>query len=257
MKTAFTTEAELCDALAQVAPGDGWDVFPEVGGFDLVLVWNGSRAAPGVYGSASVPLVEPGWQLGIDAKMRANVDVLEQCAFRMDQSARPDCGAVLVPEASDAFRAVARRLGLLVFTAQHCVARNPGSVYMRDRRHIVEPGSPPSVVWRAERKPLALPPVPLQGSGGQASPRVLSPWRVSALRCCIALRARGSLTRAEGKAIGIDLSDWLQRGWVLSDGGRPARYTLNPTPPSRGPESGYERERDAIAAKDAEIRGAA
>ncbi len=256
MKTThdLTSEAELCDALAAVAPSDGWDVFPEVAGFDLVLVWNGSRPAPSAnrYDGTQIAAIDVGFQLGIDAKLRANIDVLDQCAGRVEDSdRRPDAAAVLVPVASREFCRVAHRIGLRVLELRHCRS-TPEEYSVRPRTRIEPCPVGPLWLYRGIASPapgrLAMPPVPLQGSGGRASPRVLSPWRVGALRVVLMLDRAGKITRAEAKPFGIDLSDWATRGWLATDGGRPATYTKGHRWDSHGPHVGYEQERDAIAA---------
>lgn len=250
------SEAELCDAFAEAARGDGWRVFPEVSGFDLVLEWDGTRPVPTIWRDREdVPIaaVDAGYQIGIDAKLRANIDVLAQAIGRIEDSIhRPDAAAVLVPEYSRAYACIAHRLGLRCFDLRNCAGA---------QRHTIDPVVPPPLwLYRGSHagpdKRLALPPIPLRDSGGKGGPRTLSQWRVGALRVCALLRARGSLTRADAKPHGIDLADWAQRGWLVSDGKRPARYTPGLRLDVTGPEVGYEATRDALIAADAKPPGA-
>lgn len=240
------TEAELCDAFAEIARTRGWDVYPECGGFDLLLVWN-ATVMPQGWGRLRLPNAPAGFQVGVEAKLRPNVEVLEQAASRIAYgAAAPDAGAVLVPQATRDFAALGRRLRLHVFALADLV----GDRHRRgglNEPFVVEPEN-----GAGEARPrVTLPPIPLQGSGGQASPRVLSPWRVAALRLVIELRAKGSITRAEAKAIGIDPSHWVTRGWLRTDGQRPARYTELPrlAESDRGPIRGYERELELLQAQ--------
>lgn len=263
----FNTEAELCDAFVEAAALDGWDAYPEVDGYDVVLVWNGSKVIDHVarrrYADepADVP-IPVGYQVGVDAKLRAHIDVLDQAASRYDNDPfhdyapggkwevirkSPDEHAVLVPEASAAFCSVARRLKLRVLTLEHC-RDTPDPEHRRTfsgsiKRTPIWPMGEPRTGPR-----LALPPVPLQGSGGKASPRVMSPWRVRALRLCTLLNARGHLTGKDFADAKMDRRIWLARGWLVSDGRDEgfAKYVRA----TGGPDVGYERERDALAAKE-------
>lgn len=250
------TEAELCDLFAEAARADGWDVYPEVRGWDLLLVWRGAgRSMPAKSSRFHEDLyaaVPAGWQFGIDAKMRANVEVLDQAASRMGAKRRPDAGAVLVPTHSGSFESLARRLGLAVFDLRNCADRKDRYGWERERRPI-SPISIRAIPPETRTGPVPLPPVPLVGSGGHASPRSLTPWRVAALRLCILLEQQGHLTGADFKAHGVDRRTWLEQRWLVAEGsGRPARYLPGPRLQESGPAVGYEAEQAAIAARDAE-----
>lgn len=203
---SWKLESELCDDFARAAAADGFEVFPEVANWDLVLVRDGA-------------------QVGVQAKLRANFDVLVQAiAGASPRRAGPAHRAVLVPRSSPAFRAVARALRLGVYDHRHVsdherVSASRRGVYKMRRGAILVPADR----WE-HKKPLWLPPV-AHGSGGVQSPRPLTRWRVQAIKLCLRLEERGYVTTADFKDLGIPAATWRDR-WVRRDGseGRLARY---------------------------------
>lgn len=210
----FKTEGELCDYFSATAKVNGWDVFPEVNSWDLVLV-NG------------------GVQIAIEAKLRGNIQLLAQVMNRTrNRRLCPDFRAVLVPIATTDLVDVCFYLRVVLFTSgTRLVNPNP--------RFCLDPG-----------KRLVLPSVPLQTGGGRPSPRTLSPWREKALRMCIRLRRDGFVTGQDFEELKLHRQHWI-RTWLNRDGkvGRYARYVLRPD--AVLPDFGYERERDLIAEVDA------
>lgn len=240
------TEAELCDAFVQAAVEDGWDVYPEHGGFDLLLVWKATRLHPKRLppGCARAPA---GYQIGLEAKLRANVDVLFQ-GYHHTRRVRvgPDEVGVLVPKATGSFGGVAKALGLRVFDASHYEEPKEGW----RARHTIDPA--PCYV-EPKLKRVRLPAVPLQGSGGQPSPRTMSKWREAALRLCILLDSKGWISGADFKAAGVDRQRWVQGGWIvaaphLGKDGATTKYVAGDQLAISGPVVGYAAERAALAA---------
>lgn len=137
----------------------------------------------------------------------------------------------------------------------------------------------PAAAWRlcgraAPRRPpplprikkrLPLPPVASRViSAGAPSPRVLSPWRVRALRFLAAVRERGTFTVTDVKAHKISAS-WVERWGVAVDWttevrrGKTVRvrvYRLT-TNPEKLPDWGYKDVAAELAAADAAGKGAA
>ena len=89
------TEAELCAMFRSAAEADGWIVYPEVDGWDLVLVWSGDAPVP--EGGTGV---KKGDQVAVEAKLRANVGAIQQAVTRSTYRYRgqPDFRAVLAPK---------------------------------------------------------------------------------------------------------------------------------------------------------------
>jgi hypothetical protein len=245
------TEADLCESFRKAAEADGWDVYPETGGYDLVLVWASDAPIPR---GADTP--REGDQVGVEAKLRANAEVLCQAASKSKYkytrlkgfvtSRGPDFRAVLVPVAGDAFKWVARELGLGIYTSRHCGEYTTRGGYQKARKHVVLPYQR----WEPKEK-LWLPPVVPRGPGGLQSPSPLTPWRVKALMLCHRLRERGYVTGQDFKELDVSRQIWLERKWLKRApyvfGERLAKYVEGG---GTLPDVGFEAERDEIAALD-------
>jgi hypothetical protein len=82
VKSKFDTEAELCAAFIKWAEKQGWKSYAETAGWDILLV-----AADGT-------------QIGVQAKLRFNMKVLQQAVDYglWGRGIGPDFRAVLVPD---------------------------------------------------------------------------------------------------------------------------------------------------------------
>lgn len=213
--TRFKTEGELCDHFSMVANSNGWQAFPEVDGWDLVLF-------DGVT------------QVGVEAKLRANIQLLAQAMRRTRGRRGPDYRAALVPNASRDLVDVCFCLRIVLFTfSTRLIALNP-SFNLKPKQKLI------------------LPSVPLQDGGGRPSPRTLSMWREKSLRLCLRLRRDGFVTGKDFEGLKLHRQNWIQ-SWLIRDGkvDQYARYVhrLGTTLP----DCGYERERDLIAEVDAKM----
>lgn len=217
------TEADLCDRIREWAEAAGFEVYPELQSWDLVLVAKMDR-------TLDLLDVRMGEQVGIHAKLRANCEVLAQALFPdWESMPYPDYAVVAVPKFGDGFSSVARRLGIGVITVEY--SAKP-VMRCHPRRAIGRPPLPlPSVASRAIR-------------AGTPSPRQLSKWRESALTFLRWARAAadGRITLADLKRHGIS-RHWAQT-WLVSTGergkdGRTLVYRL--TDDARAlPDHGYE-----------------
>lgn len=224
------SEADLCDHAAQVFMADGWGVFPEVGGFDLLL------DGPG------------GFQIGVEAKLRPSAQVLSQAFRRMESAIRPDRALVLVSKSSPDFRFIAHNLGLWVCDVRGLEA--DGELWRMCRE------APVPKYWEpvAQKKRLEVPPIPLAVGGGRPSPRKLSGWRISALRVCSAVIRDGVVTKSFMSSLKMSPRYWADAGW-LAWGAKQATLVAGPRFPE-GPMKGYEAERLALEEHDAAVDGA-
>jgi hypothetical protein len=193
----FASEAALCEVLRSATSAAGWVFYPETGGWDAVLVLPDET------------------QIGVQAKLRANVDVLAQ-AIVPARRVGPDVHAVLVPTCSRAFRDVAAELGIAVLRGaalrgdvrpgeilEQVVARAPRSTHL------------PGRCW--------LPPFVPDGPAGVPSPRSVSPWRIAAAKFCAELREGLRPTNEEIRTRGLSPSTW--GNWLDPiEGTRPRRY---------------------------------
>jgi hypothetical protein len=202
LKKASESEVDLCDRLRDWAERLGFDVYPEVHGWDMVLVSSEPRTL-GRYGLA----VAPGQQVGIHAKLRPSCEVLAQAivdpAWR-----RPHFPFVAVPQAGQGFRVIARHLGIGIILSDSAGRRLARWGESKDPQITVssEPPRDPGEV-----KPLELPPIASRAiSAGAPSPRVLSPWRVKALRFLKHARAEGTFRVSTVLGFGLSKA-WVER----------------------------------------------
>jgi hypothetical protein len=241
-KYTFPTEAELCAAFSAVVP-EPWVVYPETGGFDLMLV-----------------NPETDVHIGVEAKRSGNLRVLSQVLPRQfcrpkdnPDAAGPQFRAVLVDKYTQDFLHVAHRLGLLVFHPpgidSHLGCSKSWGLDVppvgKARNHLHERD------WFQWRKTssVELPPIVPEMVPGQPHPRVLSKWRVGSLRLLRRLRTRGHLTQEDFKELGVRPRNWVDSGWVVKHGrGKDSTYT--PSTARFGvrprPDKGYEKEYERL-----------
>lgn len=250
-KPRTESEVELCDRLRDWAERLGFEVYPEVAGWDLVLV----TAAPRTLGKGIHAVeVAPGEQVGIHAKLRANCEVLAQAVPGDFASHGPTWPMVAAPLTGNSFCFIASRLGIGVIEASPPV---PGS--RGEPRVVEEPRRS-----KAETV-LHLPPVASRVIvAGAPSPRQLSTWRVKALRFLAFARASAGqrFAASDVKRHGLSIS-WVERWGIPVDWGtemrrgKPTRvriYRLTDNA-ERLPDWGYRDVAAEIAAADA--KGAA
>lgn len=191
----FKTEADLCSAfLAWVARRHpAVRAYAEWAGWDILLVY------------------PEGWQLGIQAKLRLNAEVIGQAAPNAygfdDDHDGPDYRAVLVPGVNP-LSGLAARVGLVVFRPGY------GDVFLPDL-------TPPSWPHQGERwldwNPATrhdLPPSPTDSIAGSPCPVTLSTWKLGALAVLAELKVRGTITTKRMRALGVNPSRWLSGCWL-------------------------------------------
>lgn len=214
----WKTESAMCAALVPVYEAAGFTVYPETSGWDQLLV-----AADGL-------------QVGIQAKLRANFDVLNQARipWPWQTVTGPDVRAILIPRAPVGFASLATTgLGLWVIEAEdymegssasHCWA-TPGAAF----RSLCSSAPLAKTTQRCWLPPF-VPAVP----AGVPSPRQVTKWRVRAIALCDRLRAQGYVTRRDFKDLKLSLQLWLQPragkpAWLIQERGtRPARFLAMP-----------------------------
>lgn len=253
MGKARRTEADVCDQFCSAAESDGWIVYPEIAGWDLVLVWSGDHPR-----WRFAPEIEPGTQIGVEAKLRANVDVLAQAHGRR-RSVGPDYRAILAPKVGQSFRYVAHSLKVATYSLAANVpdydepSDDDYVARSRNDRRMPVIAPPQSFNWEPKKR-LDLPPIVPSFSGGAASPQSLSPWRVKALRMMTRLRAGEEVSVRDFNALRLDHRIWVHNAWIVRSGlgsDRRYLYRLGPEPVSPHPDIGYEAERTALEALDA------
>jgi hypothetical protein len=212
----FETETDLCRAFLDGLPPD-WTAYPETAGWDVLLVRNGV-------------------QVGIQAKLRANQEVLLQALPTLriwrerQRISGPRYRGILVERTTGRteesrrtnlhrFAAIARHLRLLVLrppTESHLPfpddwlgRAEPNGLNRRMSYQLVRRARPTSIDWRWYRwnpsRPEDLPPVVPRVPAGVPSPEVVSLWSVAAVRLELLCRERGFVTARDAREIRDDL----------------------------------------------------
>lgn len=195
-KNPYNLESELCDALTKYAKANGWKVYPETSGWDLLLVKD--------------------IQIGIQAKLKDNIEVLYQAMGSPYEVVGPNVRAVLVPRASKEFRAVANALG--IFTIEGLIRKKDvlGRKYWSKeiktaldkytKKHL---NSPKSLCW--------VPDVEIDVPAGVKSPRQVTQWKVKAVELCFKLAERGYVTSKDFKDAKLSITIWKIK-WLIDSG---------------------------------------
>lgn len=207
----FEKETDLCAAFI-ASLSDEWQVYPESGGFDILLVRK-----------------EDGFQIGIEAKLKLNAKVICQAAEHAGKwyvtSASPDCRAVLVPdEASGELSGVCALIGITVIRQEYTVAEvmkrkkdsYSGCHHFRPELPRLHNDSWCNEHWHefAPAYRLELPDYIPDVICGDAAPVMLTHWKIAAIKIVITLEKRGYVTRQDFKQYDISMSRWTQGRWI-------------------------------------------
>lgn len=212
-KIIYATETDLCDAFLAAVPAERWTAYAETQGWDILLVRR------------------DGLQIGIEAKLRLNADVLNQTldeyGYWHATSSGPDYRAVLVPfDKRGGLGRVAMHLGITVIGMNSF----PESCGRRGKRYF-SPVLPGEEYWQEtdwhEWQPAAryeLPEFVPDVAAGAPSPLKLTDWKIKALRLVATLSIRGFVTRHDFAHLKLDQRRWLTPGarWVKK--GEAGRY---------------------------------
>jgi len=204
------SEEELCSWFGELATKDGWTVYPETAGWDLLLV-------------------KDHVQIGVEAKLRANVDVLAQALRPGIENDGPRFHAVLVPKAGRAFLEVARTLRVVTFDRRALESDAHLYWYRQDGHALIRP----PFEWFAwnHPDPAELPPIVPDVPAGVPSPRTLTKWKIGAIRICLRIRARGWVAKRDFTELGVSPSHWYRK-WLKAGerDGRGYRWVPCPLP---------------------------
>lgn len=217
IKAAFPNEAALCtcfiDTLRRI---DGWTVYPETAGFDILAVYKTRH------------------QLGVEAKMKLNAKVADQILPSEYECCGPDFRAVIVPNLTDASHGIARMLhwsfgpalGEEQITGRAAYddeARERADEWYKDRGWGNDIYCGLNLHWHdwnpSERceLPSIVPHVP----AGVPAPIRLTPWKIGALKVLADIEIDGFVTTKSVRAHGVDPRRFCASGgWLeaLGDG---------------------------------------
>jgi hypothetical protein len=224
----FETEADLVAAFvadlrdqnerfarlnAGCAPGQRrkpiWTVYPETGGWDLLLV------------------DDAGVQIGVEAKLSLNAKVICQAlpGHRWSDGEGPDYRAVLVPfdKVQGHLHPIAAALGLTVLSVRREEGyRNMVDVWISPQTLPDENGDTWGLCdwfsWLPAKR-CALPEYVPDVEGGKPCPVALTTWKIKAIKLMILLDRRGGVTRADMKHLGISPTRWTDayNGFLAPD----------------------------------------
>jgi len=234
-RAIFQTEADLCACfIATLQDIEGWTVYPETAGFDILAVY------------------KTGHQLGVEAKLKLNSKVADQILpedwdARYDAQA-PDFRAVIVPVLTDASHGIARLLRIVgvqvwapardyvrrdnatAWTFQQALGadqRLKAAAYDEDARRL-EPKrwkelGLSELAWHDwnPAKRCKLPEIVPHVPAGVPAPVQLTPWKIGALRVMADLEVDGFVTAKSVRAHGVDPRRFCASdGWLepLGDG---------------------------------------
>jgi len=210
----FATEIDLCAAFLAAAPTDKWTAYAETAGWDILLVRK-----------------VDGFQVGIQAKLRLNVEVMTQAlesGSHWCNEVGPDCRAVLVPFAcAGGWGEIAAAVGITIIR----VFTQADRIHGRHFRNF-DPDLPDKLddtddcyrqQWfeRAPKARCRLPEYVPDVAAGASAPLQLTTWKIRAIKLAITLERRGYVTRADFKHLGLDHRRFVDAyQWLAVDGQR-------------------------------------
>ena len=217
-------EADLCREFAAVIARDepDWTVYPETGGYDMVLAH------------------KDGPQIAVEAKLVLNAKVLCQVMPRWSDIARgPDFRAVLVGRAQGDMIPLADHLHIttLMLDVRWQAPRRfdqQGPSRHRFTLRTKLPEVKPAAYGKARfdwfdregwydlapSERIKLPEYVPQVEAGHPAPMVLSDWKIKAMKVCQWVIREQTITRAHFKALKIDPSRWMNGYWLEKAEGR-------------------------------------
>ncbi len=229
-KAIFASEAELCQTFIKQIPKT-WTAYAESCGFDILLV------GPN------------GEQIGIEAKMKLNADVMRQIMEHASgaKSEGPDYRAVLIPwGCTSGLVSVCDYIGITVIEMRdkdmYLEERKPfGKDHHYTALHIkkFKPDlpDPKRIYWGvrdewhdfAPVKQCKLPDYIPDVRAGRSAPVQLTEWKVKAIKICCILEKTGYVTRGDFDMLKLDHRRWMisQMGW-LQAGETRGQYVAGP-----------------------------
>jgi hypothetical protein len=209
-KKPFATEVDLC---ARFIAGleKGWTPYAETSGWDILLVRD-----------------QDGFQIGIEAKLKLNLDVINQAiedSIYWVDHAGPDCRAVLVPEGEAGFDRIADYIGITIIRVRPPYEKGiSGPVFTPYLPKLKEDWMHSEWHEWCPAKRHTLPEYVPDVAAGSSAPVQLTSWKIAAIKIMVTLEQRGYVTREDFKALKIDHRRWLKpNSWLVVENGRYVR----------------------------------
>lgn len=201
-KNPYKTENELCNIFIEYAKMNGWQIYPETSGFDILLVKN--------------------IQIGIQAKLHDNIEVLSQSVDGLYNNKGiftttygPDIRAVLVPRASAAFKRIATILKIFVIEGTLLEWNTSTKSYSWIKKIDTDIDDYREWFLLQSNNKCWIPEVEINIPAGVSSPKQITPWKMKAVKLCIKLDAQGFLTSDDFKTAKISMPLWIQQSWII------------------------------------------
>lgn len=200
----FAKEADLCAAFVAAIDKRVWTPYAETAGWDILL----ARKIDG-------------FQIGIQAKLQLNIEVvnqaIEEYSYWAAAAPGPDCRAVLVPRGSTGkLTRVCDYLGLEIIQCDGPKPRNvsgptfwpplpAGPIDHRgDAWHEWCPA-------QRHKLPDYVPDV----AAGAPSPLQLTDWKIRAIKIAVLMELRGVVRRTDFAHLKIDHRRWIANEWIV------------------------------------------
>lgn len=203
-KPRFASEAAMCAEFIAVVEADKkWIAYPETAGWDILLVRK-----------------EDGFQIGIQAKLKFGIEVVNQAIEDRWGFWRPegvDCRAVLVPEQNHRLGQICAFVGITVVNFRPA---SPGySSFARIDPDLPTPNNRFGFCGEAwyELCPIhrcKLPEYVPDVAAGASGPLQLTEWKINAIKIAVILDLHGVVTRSDFQALRIDHRRWLSQEWL-------------------------------------------
>lgn len=212
-KNPYSDENEMLVAFSDALKAKGWLVFPETGGFDLLLVATDEVEAVGV---------KPGDQVGVEGKRAGNLKLLTQARPQPRARKGPHYHLAIVPRATPEFAELAMALRIMVVEA--CTYRWSGGEKVWTKSDFAYDATLFAPLYRQYYdEPCWHPEVEIWVPPGVNSPKKLSPWKIKAVKLCLRAKEHGYLTSQDFRSAGISMTVWRNR-WIKDAGSKSGRY---------------------------------
>lgn len=216
----FATEAALCAAFIKRID-DKWIVYAETCSWDILLVRR-----------------LDGFQIGFQAKLKLNADVVSQ-ALEDDASwiafdrgrAGPDCRAILIPgdiQNAHAFDKICAYIGVTIIRVSKGRYGRMEADFSPDLP--TDPKYPYGAREWYEMAPAKrhdLPAYVPDVAAGAPSPLQLTDWKIKAIKIAVLLDRRGRVSRKDFSFLKLDHRRWVTTGWIRAT---PAGYVADMPP---------------------------